>query len=65
MAKIYSKAQRVVVWLGEAAGYSDEALRAIRVAANRQSTNSLNERTQQAIPNLLQRAWFQRIWVRK
>ena len=33
MAKIYSKASRVIVWLGESADNSDEALEVIRVAA--------------------------------
>jgi hypothetical protein len=64
MAKIYSKANRVIVWLGEMADNSDNALEGIRVAAQQESTNSLNDKTlQQAILALLQRPWFRRIWV--
>ena len=49
MAKIYSKAHRVIVWLGEAADDSDEALRAICAATTKQSMNSSNEGIQHAI----------------
>jgi hypothetical protein len=64
MAKIYSKANRVIVWLGEMADNSDNALEGIRVAAQQESTNSLNDKTlQRAILALLQRPWFRRIWV--
>jgi Heterokaryon incompatibility protein (HET) len=66
MANIYSRAARVLVWLGETAGASDIALEAIRVAAEDESTNSLNnEVIQHAILALLGRAWFRRIWVSK
>lgn len=85
MAKIYAKAKTVIVWLGEAADNSDQALRVIGKAAEEQHTNlPLNKATQQAtlmlpaqqpanstahkanqqaILMLLQRQWFQRIWV--
>lgn len=64
MAKIYCKANRVIVWLGEAAADSDQALKEIRVAADEESIrSSRNEGNQQAIFALLQRKWFQRIWV--
>lgn len=79
MAKIYAKASRVIVWLGEAADNSDEALEAIRRVAEEQHTNSAMYKTnqeavlalpdqqpktdQQAILKLLEREWFQRIWV--
>jgi len=64
MAKIYSKANRVIVWLGEMADNSDQALEEIRVAAQKESPNSLNDKTlKQAILALLQRPWFRRIWV--
>ena len=64
MAKIYGKASRVIVWLGERADDSDVALEAIRAAGN--PTNiSDREMIQQAILPLLQRPWFQRIWVRQ
>jgi hypothetical protein len=66
MAKIYSKAHRVIIWLGVAKDHSDKALEAIRIAADKQSTNSSNNETiQQSIVKLLHRPWFQRIWVRE
>ncbi|KAE8446244.1 hypothetical protein EG329_012330 [Mollisiaceae sp. DMI_Dod_QoI] len=43
MARIYSQAARVLVWLGETAGNSDTALEGIRVAAESESTDSLND----------------------
>lgn len=65
MAKVYCKASRVIVWLGDAQADSDSTLDAIRVAANRETTKSFNYQThQQGILDLLQRPWFQRIWVR-
>ena len=64
MAKIYSKATRVLVWLGETADNSDIALERIRFAAENESSDSLNDKTiQQAILAILQRSWFRRIWV--
>jgi hypothetical protein len=66
MAKIYSKAHRVIVWLGKEAVDTEGALENIRFAANGESTEHLKkEMNQQAILNLLQRPWFQRIWVRE
>lgn len=66
MAEIYSKASRVIVWLGEAENDSDQALEEIRLAADETSTEPLvNEPTKQAILALLQRPWFERIWVKK
>ncbi|KAK6600797.1 het domain protein [Botrytis cinerea] len=62
MAKIYSKASQVVVWLGEAADNSDLALEEIVIAAN-QSEISSRKTTRKAIIALLQRPWFRRIWV--
>ncbi|KAJ6279101.1 hypothetical protein J3E71DRAFT_222032 [Bipolaris maydis] len=64
MAKIYALASRVIVWLGEAAEDSDEALHWIRVAGGIRSKIPLsNETVQQAIVALLQRPWFRRVWV--
>jgi hypothetical protein len=40
MAKIYSQANRVIVWLGEAEDNSDQALEAIRVAPGKKSTKT-------------------------
>jgi Heterokaryon incompatibility protein (HET) len=66
MAKIYSKATRVLIWLGETAGDIEGALEDIRLAANEESIERLKkEINQQAILNLLQRPWFRRIWVRE
>jgi hypothetical protein len=65
MAEIYCKANRVIVWLGEATADDDRTLKAIRIAADDETTKSSNNATsQQAILALLQRPWFQRIWVR-
>jgi hypothetical protein len=65
MAKIYSNAHRVIVWLGEQAVEIKGALEDIQLAANEELTErSKKEIKQQAILNLLQNPWFQRIWVR-
>ncbi|OCK78570.1 HET-domain-containing protein, partial [Lepidopterella palustris CBS 459.81] len=65
MAEIYSKASRVIVWLGEAEKDSDRALEQIHLAADDTSTKPLvDELNKQAIRTLLQRSWFKRIWVR-
>ncbi|KAF5716656.1 hypothetical protein FGLOB1_2462 [Fusarium globosum] len=70
MAEIYAKATRVIVWLGEVADKSDYALEAIRAAAEeeyaveQQYTSTAADRTSlEAIVTLLERPWFQRIWV--
>jgi hypothetical protein len=64
MAKVYGRANRVVVWLGEASDDSDLALEEIRIASSEKSINSPDrERIQQAVLALLQRPWFRRIWV--
>jgi hypothetical protein len=66
MAKIYSEANRVVVWLGEMEDNSDQALEELCVARSERSINSLDEETtKKAIFKLLQRPWFRRIWVRE
>ncbi len=65
MSKIYSKASRVIVWLGEAENDSDRALEEIRLAADEMSNALVNKLTKQAILTLLQRPWFKRIWVRE
>jgi hypothetical protein len=64
MAEIYRRASRVIVWLGEPATGSDEALEVIRLAAIGKPAEPLvEEQTKQAIRSLLQRSWFERIWV--
>ncbi|WAO95272.1 Hypothetical protein NCS54_01288500 [Fusarium falciforme] len=60
MAKIYAKASGVIVWLGEATPDSGQALEEIRMAAEQRTKLSINE---SAILGLLERPWFQRIWV--
>jgi hypothetical protein len=62
MSKIYGQANRVIVWLGEAEDDSDQALEAIRTVAEDELTNVSNN-NQKAIFALLQRDWFERIWV--
>jgi len=65
MARIYSQANRLLVWLGETADDSDLALEEIRVAGGKKSTDSSNnKKIQQAVLALLQRPWFRRMWVR-
>jgi hypothetical protein len=66
MAKIYSSAHRVTVWLGEQGKEMEEALENIRLAANREFVDKSEESLKrQAIVRLLRNQWFQRIWVRK
>ncbi|KAH8730409.1 heterokaryon incompatibility protein-domain-containing protein, partial [Phaeosphaeriaceae sp. PMI808] len=63
MVEIYAKASRVVVWLGEAEGDGDRALEVIRLTGEKSARPSDTKELQQAIQKLLQRPWFQRIWV--
>jgi hypothetical protein len=64
MAKIYGQANRVIVYLGEAADDSDQAFEDIRVAAETEPTSSLqSEEGHKAMLKLLERPWFRRIWV--
>lgn len=66
MPMIYSKAHSVLVWLGETTDSGDGALKDIQRAAYEESTEDLAEKmTDKAIFQLLQRQWFQRIWVRE
>ncbi|KAK0725092.1 hypothetical protein B0H67DRAFT_531124, partial [Lasiosphaeris hirsuta] len=60
MAEIYCRANRVVVWLGEAENGGDVALEQIRAAA---IPEAIQEDWGMAILLLLQRPWFRRIWV--
>lgn len=63
MAEIYSKASRVIVWLGEAADNSDQALKSIRMAADEEHQSSQKDTDKQAVLAILERPWFRRIWV--
>lgn len=65
MAYIYAQASCVIVWLGKEGDNSDRALEEIRAAGDpalRDNMGSPN--TPNAIRALLERSWFQRIWVR-
>jgi hypothetical protein len=59
MTEIYAKARRVVVWLGEVEDDSDQALEEIRLTAEGATARFSSP----AISKLLQRPWFERIWV--
>ncbi|KAB8253517.1 heterokaryon incompatibility protein-domain-containing protein [Aspergillus pseudonomiae] len=69
MRAIYAQADRVIVWLGEAIEDGDKALKTIHRLAEDQSLQdkSLLAQSQKTSNNaclrLLQREWFQRIWV--
>jgi hypothetical protein len=65
MHKIYTHANCVIVWLGEEANDSDQALEQLRIAGSMKAANSAhNERVEKSVVKLLQRDWFRRIWVR-
>ncbi|TGO15502.1 hypothetical protein BTUL_0039g00180 [Botrytis tulipae] len=62
MAKVYSKASQVIIWLGEEADNSERALEEIVITA-KNSISSSSKILRKAILALLQRSWFRRIWV--
>ncbi|KAL4896928.1 heterokaryon incompatibility protein-domain-containing protein [Aspergillus ambiguus] len=63
MAKIYSNAARVIVWLGQPSNYSDMTLEAIRSAASEGTLSQYEASLQEGMDELLGRSWFRRIWV--
>jgi len=64
MAKIYAKASRVIVWLGEATHNSgNAALEYIRSVSDVLAAE-FDETMRGSIVNLLERSWFRRVWVR-
>ena len=64
MAKIYGKANRVIVWLGKAADGSDEAIEELRESADEELTKPpQSDSSEKAVLALLNRSWFRRIWV--
>jgi hypothetical protein len=65
MAKIYSNAHRVIVWLGDETVEIKGALEDIRLAADEEYTEHSKKETKQTILKLLEQQWFQRIWVRE
>jgi hypothetical protein len=63
--EVYAKASSVIVWLGEAYDNGDQALESIR-RASKESVEPLDIRlTRRPILQLLDRPWFNRIWVGK
>ena len=62
MAEIYSKASRVIVWLGEAAAEAG-TLKAICALGDR-SENSSKKLHRGAVLALFYLSWFRRIWVK-
>jgi hypothetical protein len=60
MAKIYASASRVVVWLGPGTMDTAGAFEALCKAASKKPVST---KVRDAIPALLRRPWFQRIWV--
>ena len=66
MAEIYANASHVLVWLGEAEDCGGQALIAINhVGQTSRKHVSHAEIDRNQILKLLQRPWFQRIWVRE
>ncbi|KAF5872490.1 putative het-domain-containing protein [Botrytis fragariae] len=67
MAKIYSSAHRVIVWLGDEEEEGKGALEDIQLAIDEEYTENSEIRRemvkQEKISKLLQNPWFQRIWV--
>jgi len=63
MAEIYSKANRVIVWLGEAEARDHGIFKEILAVGAKSSV--LPSDKQEAVQTLLRRPWFQRIWVRQ
>ncbi|KAK4114746.1 HET-domain-containing protein [Canariomyces notabilis] len=67
MAEIYCKANRVIVWLGEAEPgdhhASKEIVGAALASGDQTTTPSDNESGHEAVSRLLARPWFRRIWV--
>jgi hypothetical protein len=63
MAEIYAKATNVLVWLGEQEDDGDLALEAVRDVGKGQDKSIRPPLVKQQILNLLQRPWFQRVWV--
>lgn len=63
MAKIYSHAACVVVWLGQASTHSDIMLETIRRAASDGTFPRCHASVWAGIEEVLGRPWFRRIWV--
>jgi hypothetical protein len=61
MARIYSQASRVLVWLGKAADDSDAVLEDLRAAGSGQQEK--RDHDSEGLRRLLERPWFRRAWV--
>ncbi|RDA93623.1 hypothetical protein CP533_6182 [Ophiocordyceps camponoti-saundersi (nom. inval.)] len=61
IALIYAKAHRVIVWLGDSADGSHDAMAEILQAAGESPVKCSSEHV--SIRKLLQRSWFHRIWI--
>ncbi|KAF7885111.1 hypothetical protein EAF00_010929 [Botryotinia globosa] len=64
MAKIFGRANYVIVYLGDAEDDSNQVLESICVAVEGKSLEQgINEMNQRGIFGLLKRPWFKRIWA--
>ncbi|KAI1458811.1 HET-domain-containing protein [Annulohypoxylon moriforme] len=65
MREIYSKASRVLVYLGPSANYSDEAIDALHSLARSRpdEPEALNDTQKLGLKYLFERRYFYRIWV--
>ncbi|RAH51660.1 HET-domain-containing protein [Aspergillus piperis CBS 112811] len=68
MARIYEQARQVVVWLGEEADNSTQALNSIRAAAEAEFAEERfhmpsESATIEGVKSLLLRRWFYRMWI--
>lgn len=61
---IYGQENCVVVWLGVQENRSDHALEQISASIDGYAYSLGDETTYDAVSKLLQRPWFQRLWVR-
>jgi hypothetical protein len=64
MARIYGRADKVIVWLGESTDDSDLAIEELSSAANKGAFyEPKHGNTRHAVLRLMSRPWFRRIWV--
>ncbi|KAJ5709560.1 HET-domain-containing protein [Penicillium malachiteum] len=65
MAEIYSKASRVIVWLGEGHDGSDKVLEEACLAVGETTTSSsIRPQVKELFSKVLDYPWSERIWVR-
>ncbi|KAJ5722029.1 HET-domain-containing protein [Penicillium malachiteum] len=64
MAEIYSKASRVIIWLGEGQDGSDKALEEACLAAGEMTkSSSIRPQVKELFLKVLDNPWFERRWV--